>query len=317
MGHGIFLSIRCSLHFISVNFFSKLHKLIQISILEQFNRPICWISSLLVIIPLLWRFHSSKKALMEEPLPRNPLSQAGESSGTALPAKTEMELAYSSPLPDSSCEICTEPKHTSELFAIEGCSHAYCKTCLSQYVSSKVEKNELLIKCPSPDCTTGKLDPGACSPILEHGAFDRWCAALCESMVESKFYCPFRDCSALMINDAESVMKEAECPHCNRLFCAHCMVPWHAGLSCNALGHRSYVEHDNTAARRAQMRWRRLAECCARRRFLEVTGCQSSSSSKRCGLRRLFGWLDGRRRLVGGFQQSSDLRKKKVGRRKS
>ncbi|KAK8967043.1 hypothetical protein KSP40_PGU008772 [Platanthera guangdongensis] len=212
---------------------------------------------------------------MEEPSPRNPVSQAGESSGTTLPAKPEMELGDSSPLPDSSCEICTEPKHTFELFAIEGCSHAYCKTCLSQYVSSKLEKNELLIKCPSPDCTAGKLHPGACSPILEHGVFDRWCAALCESMVENKFYCPFKDCSALMINDAESAMKEAECPHCNRLFCAHCMVPWHAGLSCSEFQAESssiQISEDLLLINLAKNSlWKRCPNC---KFFVEkTTGC--------------------------------------------
>ncbi|KAK8951165.1 hypothetical protein KSP39_PZI003668 [Platanthera zijinensis] len=148
-----------------------------------------------------------------------------------------MELGDSSscsfsPRFDSHCQICTDPNHPYEPFAIEGCRHTYCKICLSQYVSSKVRKNELLIKCPNPDCRNGKLEPATCSPILEDGLFDRWCAMLCESMVENKFYCPFRDCSALMINDAEAAMKEAECPHCNRLFCAQCWVPWHAGISC-------------------------------------------------------------------------------------
>lgn len=34
------------------------------------------------------------------------------------------------------------------------------------------------------------------------------------------------------MNDSEKLIKECECPHCNRLFCAQCRVPWHTGMSC-------------------------------------------------------------------------------------
>jgi len=47
-----------------------------------------------------------------------------------------------------------------------------------------------------------------------------------------KFYCPFKDCSALLLKDvpevrsstepAVVVIKESECPECRRLFCAQC-----------------------------------------------------------------------------------------------
>lgn len=176
------------------------------------------------------------KASMKESWPRNLVFLVGESSGTTLQEKMKTELHDSScPVPsqpDSNCEICMDSKNPDELFSIKGCSHTYCKSCLSQYIFSKVEKNALLIKCPSPDCYNGKLEPDMCSTILEDGVFDRWCMALCESIVDSKFYCPFKDCSALMIDDKENVIEEAECPHCSRLFCAQCRVPWHAGLSC-------------------------------------------------------------------------------------
>ncbi|KAI9191943.1 hypothetical protein LWI28_015837 [Acer negundo] len=63
--------------------------------------------------------------------------------------------------------------------------------------------------------------------------------ALCETVIvgAQKFYCPFKDCSALLINDVEEeeeeeAVRESECPYCHRLFCAQCSVPWHSEIGC-------------------------------------------------------------------------------------
>lgn len=76
--------------------------------------------------------------------------------------------------------------------------------------------------------------------ILPPDVFDKWGSALCESQIlaSEKFYCPFKDCSALMIDDGGGgggggAVVEAECPNCNRLFCARCKVPWHPGIQCS------------------------------------------------------------------------------------
>ncbi|KAK8951579.1 hypothetical protein KSP39_PZI003671 [Platanthera zijinensis] len=225
------------------------------------------------------RFRTPKTPLMELPWAGKPVIYVGESSGTTLEEKLENDLGQSSgsvySQPDSNCEICTEPKYPEELLPIEGCSHTYCKICVSLYVASKVETNVVFIKCPSPDCINGKLEPEMCSEILDDEVFDRWCMALCESVVDDKFYCPFKDCSALMINDKENVITDAECPHCSRLFCAQCMVPWHADFSCSEYQSLSKGERQhedlmlmNLAKKR---QWQRCPKC---KFFVEKTeGC--------------------------------------------
>ncbi|KAJ0089553.1 hypothetical protein Patl1_13686 [Pistacia atlantica] len=104
--------------------------------------------------------------------------------------------------------------------------------CMSKYVASKLQENIIYIRCPLADCK-GLLEPEYCHKILPQDVFDRWNKALCEDVIPGaqKFYCPFKSCSALMISDGEVIM-ESECPHCYRLFCAQCKVPWHAGISC-------------------------------------------------------------------------------------
>ncbi|XP_059635958.1 probable E3 ubiquitin-protein ligase ARI3 [Cornus florida] len=133
------------------------------------------------------------------------------------------------------CEICVEPKSFNESFRIMGCSHSYCSDCMIKYVASKLQENITLIGCPVSGCE-GLLEPEHCRPILPPEVFDRWGSALCEAVIlgSEKFYCPFKDCSALLIDDPENgeVIIQSECPYCHRLFCAQCKVAWHLGIEC-------------------------------------------------------------------------------------
>lgn len=132
------------------------------------------------------------------------------------------------------CEICLETKKANESFSIKGCFHTYCVDCTVKYVDSKLQENVTSIGCPAANCG-GSLEPEYCRDILPEQAFDKWGKALCESLIPGaqKFYCPFKDCSALLIDDAGEAIREAECPNCHRLFCALCKVAWHAGIECD------------------------------------------------------------------------------------
>ncbi|XP_021731350.1 probable E3 ubiquitin-protein ligase RNF217 [Chenopodium quinoa] len=131
------------------------------------------------------------------------------------------------------CDICTDSKPQQESFLIKGCSHYYCVDCVRNYVDSKLEGGVSQIDCPVPKCS-GTLDPEHCREILIGGTFFKWGILLCESTIvaSQKFYCPFKDCSALLIDDGSKKVTRSECPSCYRLFCAQCRVGWHEGLEC-------------------------------------------------------------------------------------
>ncbi|XP_051114205.1 E3 ubiquitin-protein ligase RSL1-like [Andrographis paniculata] len=133
------------------------------------------------------------------------------------------------------CEICAEEKLVSDFFRIQGCNHSYCTNCIAKFVATKVDQNTTSITCPSSACDV-VLEPQNCRSIIAQKVFDRWSEALCEAMIPSpeKFYCPFKDCSSLLINDSGEFVVESECPVCNRLFCAQCKVPWHSEKTCEA-----------------------------------------------------------------------------------
>ncbi|MBA0782410.1 hypothetical protein Gotri_000298, partial [Gossypium trilobum] len=71
--------------------------------------------------------------------------------------------------------------------------------------------------------------------ILPRDLFNRWGKALCESalLASEKFYCPYQDCSALLVNYGEKSIHRSRCPLCKRVFCVQCNVAWHSGVDCN------------------------------------------------------------------------------------
>ncbi|EER96742.1 uncharacterized protein LOC8062109 [Sorghum bicolor] len=142
------------------------------------------------------------------------------------------------PVPSSDfyCAICMETVHVGELFPVPGCTHLFCVSCMSQYIAAKVENNVFSIGCPEPGCNDGVLDPEVCRDMISLQLFQRWGDALCDSALGAfGFHCPFKDCSALLVNERspdEAVIRQTECPHCSRMFCAQCKVAWHSGVTC-------------------------------------------------------------------------------------
>ncbi|VAI32762.1 unnamed protein product [Triticum turgidum subsp. durum] len=170
---------------------------------------------------------------------------------------------------DFYCTICMEEVPAIECFPMDGCTHAFCVSCVRQYIAAKVEENVLPIRCPDPGCKDGTLQPEACRDVIPTPLFQRWGAALCDMALEGiKFYCPFNDCSTLLVDDhqdGDAVIRDVECPHCSRIFCAQCKVPWHDGVDCaefQRLGEDERGREDLLLRKVAQeSKWRRCAKC--------------------------------------------------------
>jgi len=169
--------------------------------------------------------------------------------------KGAVEGSEDAPLVKEQCSICLEAKYPSEFFGGMVCSHRFCSTCMVLHIRSKLQEKMVTIHCPEPSCSE-YLSPQQCQLILPKQTLEEWCLALVEEEIPSsqRFYCPFKDCSALLLRDvpevgsstgaAAVVIKESECPECNRLFCAQCSVPWHAGLDCSDLEKLSPSERE-------------------------------------------------------------------------
>ncbi|VVA97600.1 unnamed protein product [Arabis nemorensis] len=194
------------------------------------------------------------------------------------------------------CMICMDEKPTSDIFrGTINCTHTYCSECTIRYVATKIKENAPRIKCPDVECTR-LLEPYTCRDLIPRDVFERWEKILCKSLISSwdKHYCPFKDCSAMMVVDdgSNANVTQTECPSCHRLFCVQCKVTWHAGIGCEEFqrfGNSKKKSSDEEDAILIQMakskQWRRCPSC----KFYvdKVDGCLHISC--RCGFQFCYG----------------------------
>lgn len=174
------------------------------------------------------------------------------------------------------CKICMEASQARDMFRNNHCSHVFCRHCLGRYLAAKIQDNISTVKCPEIDCK-GVLEPEFCREIVSAEVIERWEEALCESLLLGfkKFYCPFKDCSALLVDDGEEGVVQSECPTCRRLFCARCNVAWHSGVSCKQYRSPRANEREEEVLMLMEIanmkKWQRCPSC---KFFVEKTeGC--------------------------------------------
>ncbi|XP_016475322.1 E3 ubiquitin-protein ligase RSL1-like [Nicotiana tabacum] len=208
-------------------------------------------------------------------------------NSTSSPALSLREAEESDEEGESSlsfCEICAERKESDEMFTIETCSHIFCTDCISKHVATKIQENIHAVTCPGVACR-GILDFETCSSTMPKEVLSRWDEVLCESLIlaSQKFYCPYKDCSAMLVNDSDEIIRESECPSCWRLFCAQCNVPWHSGVECEEFQRLNADERDREDLMVRELakakHWGRCPHC---KFFVEKTeGCLHMTC--RCG----------------------------------
>ncbi|KAM0902993.1 hypothetical protein ACQ4PT_018942 [Festuca glaucescens] len=168
------------------------------------------------------------------------------------------------------CAICMEMVPGTLKFTVGPCGHAFCSSCVAQYVAAKLGENLARVECPDTGCGgVGAVDPDSCRGIISPDLLDKWGLLLCESALGAKkVYCPYKECSAPLLADDQAgaaAIAEAECPHCHRLFCARCAAPWHADIGCREfqlLGQDERGREDLLLRQLAgRQRWQRCPKC--------------------------------------------------------
>ncbi|PIN14661.1 Ubiquitin--protein ligase [Handroanthus impetiginosus] len=171
------------------------------------------------------------------------------------------------------CEICAETRDSDQVFSVQTCDHKFCTECIAKHISVKIQKSPIsdqvhgrFFACPGLDCK-GVLEIEKCMQIVPKDVLSMWGDTICESMigVSQNFYCPYKDCSGLLVNDGDEKVRESECPFCHRLFCAECKVPWHSGVGCEEFSRMSESERgreDLMVHELAKLKkWQRCPHC--------------------------------------------------------
>lgn len=185
----------------------------------------------------------------------------------STPEKGVLELWESSANKLVFCGICMESRQNPEIFeGLRECKHSFCTDCIVKYIASKMKEKSIPIECPNPNCNR-VIEPEYCGSILPKEVFERWESALFEASVlgSHKFYCPYKDCSVLMVDDGGDEVTQSECPYCHRLFCARCRVGWHVGFTCQEFQKLEKDEREKDDILFMKLakdkQWRRCSKC--------------------------------------------------------
>ncbi|KAI9092318.1 hypothetical protein K1719_027818 [Acacia pycnantha] len=192
----------------------------------------------------------------------------------------EFSIETEEPLQVIICEICTDTKQITQMIKNQTCHHSYCSDCMTKHVAAKIQDSIIAVPCPGLDCRS-VFELEACRPWLPEDLSERWDKALCEVMFLQvhKFYCPFEDCSAMMLVENEKDQQtagETECPVCHRVFCPRCDVPWHTRVECKKYQklNKNKRQMEDWLLRKLakEKRWRRCPKC---KFYVErISGCE-------------------------------------------
>ncbi|XVF54499.1 hypothetical protein PTKIN_Ptkin05aG0185100 [Pterospermum kingtungense] len=182
------------------------------------------------------------------------------------PQASNMENSSEERHSQFTCRICIERVRVDD--KIKKCKHGFCSNCMAKYIEAKVvEFNVANIKCPAVGCNL-LLDPLSCRPFISKHIFNKWCDLLCNATVlhdySNKFvYCPYRDCSALILNECGGgdEQERCTCPYCKKKFCVRCKSPWHAGYWCREM--KKFKDRNDILVGRLieKEKWTRCPKC--------------------------------------------------------
>ncbi|CAN0874827.1 E3 ubiquitin-protein ligase RSL1 [Linum grandiflorum] len=170
---------------------------------------------------------------------------------------------------NENCVICLEDTDVQRIFAVDGCSHRFCFTCMKQHVEVKL-LHGIVPKCPSEDCKT-ELEVGSCQKFLTPKLIETMQLRIKEASIPAgeKVYCPYPKCSALMSKKdvleffGSERSSTRKCLKCHGLFCINCKVPWHSGMDCDMYKKRNPNPSEDAKLKFLASRnlWRQCMKC--------------------------------------------------------
>ena len=176
------------------------------------------------------------------------------------------------------CGICFDSVTNSNMFSTGLYNHPFCTICISKYAKIQIKEKVVKVKCPDPECSV-ELKPEHLQSILPNEIIVDWESANCEASIalKDKFYCPYKNCSLLLVNDGAGAITKCECPSCHRLFCAQCKVPWHTDMNCQEFEKSEIGQGLNQSDRKflelaKREKWKKCPKCSMH--VQRTTGCE-------------------------------------------
>jgi len=117
------------------------------------------------------------------------------------------------------------------------CSHRACRACLAQFCVHHVRERRLAMPCAGGGGCQGRYPPEQVAELLsEHPQeLSLFRDLQAESTIVNKFYCTTPGCTAGPMeapDPAHPLWPQVVCVVCDKVSCASCKAPWHAGATC-------------------------------------------------------------------------------------
>jgi hypothetical protein len=129
------------------------------------------------------------------------------------------------------CKICEEVK--TEMFKLSNCFHCFCNSCLSDYITFRVQEAQVnKMPCPGHECGID-LQEDEIKQLISPLNFEKYQVFKRNSELNNNPFlrwCPLPDCTGY---DLGSVKKDRlTCSICSHQFCYYCTAPWHSKSKC-------------------------------------------------------------------------------------
>ena len=131
------------------------------------------------------------------------------------------------------CTICMENSLGLNSIVIRPCGHVFCQSCISKYVSTKIEECRIEILCPESKCTA-RLTHETINGAVDKEVYAKYDRLLLKSALENMeeiVHCPRKVCgSPAELQLADNSM--AICLVCKFCFCPKCRHVYHGISQC-------------------------------------------------------------------------------------
>lgn len=133
---------------------------------------------------------------------------------------------------NQSCTICQTTTNDNYINLID-CSDIFCKNCLKNYVTIRIEEGQVLtMPCPNHDCK-GQIEERIIKLLISENLFEKYQKFKNNEELSKNPYlrwCPKPDCTGSDVGSIEK--QQLTCDACKFEFCYYCQEAWHGNSKC-------------------------------------------------------------------------------------